>query len=398
MTQPTQRPDPGPPAGFLAEVKDAVTTRAALLVLGVLALQLAFITSYIGAFHHPKPDEIPIAVAAPLAPVAEQSVKQLTALPGKPLDPRTAKDEAAATGLIVNRDVDGALIIDPGAKTDRLLVAGGAGASLAQALEEVVGRVEASRGRTVTVTDVAPAAAGDGRGLSSFYLVIGWCVGGYLCAAILAISAGARPANSARAVIRLGALLVYAIVAGLLGTVIAGPVLDALPGSLMALWGLGTLVVFAVGAITLALQGLAGVVGIGLAILLVVVLGNPSAGGAYPYPLLPPFWKAIGPALPPGAGTYAARSIAYFKGNGAGGPMLVLAAWAVLGSAVTLACAVFRRGRPGAAVGSGLTDDSPSVSRFAATKGNTGGSSDTGGGAGGTRGPGVPGDPGTGAR
>ncbi|MCX4694173.1 DUF3533 domain-containing protein [Streptomyces sp. NBC_01408] len=357
MSQPTQSNDADPSGGFLAEIKDAVTTRAALLVLGVLALQLAFITSYIGAFHHPVPSEIPIAVAAPVARVAEESAQQLAALPGKPLDPRAVEDEATARAQVGNRDVDGALILDPAARADRLLVAGGAGASLAQAIEAVVGKVEQSRGRAVVVTDVAPSAAGDARGLSSFYLVIGWCVGGYLCAAILAISAGARPANAARAVVRLGALLVYALAAGLLGAVIAGPVLDALPGSLMALWGLGALVVFAVGAITLAFQGLAGVVGIGLAILLVVVLGNPSAGGAYPYPLLPPFWSSIGPALPPGAGTYAARSIAYFKGNGAGGPMLVLAGWAVLGSLLTLFCAMSRKGRPGAAVGSGLPDD-----------------------------------------
>ncbi|MFI7358811.1 DUF3533 domain-containing protein [Streptomyces avidinii] len=356
MTPPTESTDTGPPQGFLAEIKDAVTTRAALLLLGVLVLQVAFITSYIGAFHHPVPSGIPIAVTAPRAQVAEQSAKQLGDLPGKPLDPHVVGTEAAATAQVRNRDADGALIVDPGGKTDRLLVASGAGASLSQALAEIVGRAESARGRAVRIVDVAPAYAGDARGLSSFYLVIGWCVGGYLCAAILAISAGARPANAARAVIRLSALLVYAIAAGLLGAVIAGPVLDALPGSIWGLWGLGTLVVFAVGAITLALQGLAGVIGIGLAILLVVVFGNPSAGGAYPYPLLPPFWSAIGPALPPGAGTYAARSLTYFKGNGAGGPMLVLAAWAVVGAAVTLASAFLRKGRPGPAVGSGLPD------------------------------------------
>ncbi|APU39635.1 DUF3533 domain-containing protein [Streptomyces sp. TN58] len=328
-----------PPQGFLAEFKDAVTPRAALLVLGVLALQLAFVTSYIGAFHHPKPHDIPIAVAAPAAPAAERAAQQLGALPGDPLAPRVVDDEAAARAQVENRDVDGALIVDPAGPADRLLVASGAGASLSQALEEVVGAAERAQGRTVRVTDVAPAAKGDSRGLSSFYLVIGWCVGGYLCAAILAISAGARPANTHRAAIRLGALLVYSLAAGLLGAVIAGPVLNALPGSLPGLWGLGTLVVFAVGAITLAFQGVAGVIGIGLAILLVVVLGNPSAGGAYPYPLLPPFWSTIGPALPPGAGTYAARSITYFGGNGVGGPMLVLAAWAVVGAAVTLGSA-----------------------------------------------------------
>ncbi|MEU3406313.1 DUF3533 domain-containing protein [Streptomyces sp. NPDC006670] len=361
MTQPTPRPeaDAGPSGGFLAELKDAVTTRAAVLVLGVLALQLAFITSYIGAFHHPKPSEIPLAVAAPAEPVAAQAAQRLGALPGKPLDPRAVADEATALARIRNREVDGALIVDPARPNDRLLVASGAGASLSQALEQIVGAAEKSQGRGLTVVDVAPADRGDSRGLSSFYLVVGWCVGGYLCAAILAISAGARPANIHRALIRLGALLLYAIAAGLLGAVIAGPVLGALPGSIAALWGLGTLVVFAVGALTLALQGLAGVVGIGLAILLVVVFGNPSAGGAYPYPLLPPFWRAIGPAMPPGAGTFAARSVAYFRGNGAAGPMLVLSAWAVAGAAVTLACAGARRGRPGAAVGSGLPDEAP---------------------------------------
>ncbi|ATZ27549.1 DUF3533 domain-containing protein [Streptomyces lavendulae] len=372
MTQPTESPAAEPPGGFLAEVKDAVTVRAALLVLGVLALQLAFVASYIGAFHHPEPHEIPIAVAASAERVARQSAQRLAALPGKPLDPRAVGNEAAAVTQVENREVDGALVIDPAGTTDRLIVASGAGASLSQALEQVVGAVEKAQGRSVRVVDVAPAYRGDARGLSSFYLVIGWCVGGYLCAAILAISAGARPANIHRAVIRLGALLLYSLVAGLLGAVIAGPVLDALPGSLMGLWGLGTLVVFAVGAITLAFQGLAGVIGIGLAILLVVVLGNPSAGGAYPYPLLPPFWSTIGPALPPGAGTYAARSVTYFHGNGARGPMLVLAAWAVAGAAVTLACAVTRRGRPGAAVGSGLPDDPAPAPGPGPTPGPTG--------------------------
>ncbi|MFI6286213.1 DUF3533 domain-containing protein [Streptomyces sp. NPDC051018] len=346
MTRTSDGPHQDPPApsrtGFRAEVRDAVGVRAALLVIGVLALQLAFIASYIGAFHEPKPHRIPLAVVTPSAAAGQETVALLASLPGDPLDPRAVADEAAARRQIENREVDGALVIGPRGP-DRLLVAGASGASLAQALTEVVATVEKSRGRALEVVDVVPGSPGDARGLSSFYLAVGWCVGGYLCAAALAISAGARPANPERALIRLGVLLVYAIVAGLLGAVIAGPVLDALPGGVPALWGLGALLVFAVGAVTLALQGLAGIVGVGLAILLVVVLGNPSAGGAYPYPLLPSFWRAIGPALPPGAGTFAARSIAYFRGNGAGGPMLVLAAWAVGGTVVTMVCALLRR-------------------------------------------------------
>lgn len=333
--------DDGTRTTFLTEVKSAVTPRASLLVLGVLGLMIAFITSYTGAFHHPMPTGVPLAVVAP-APAGGQLVGTLDRLPGSPLAPRAVPTERQARQRIADREAAGALIVDPHGGTDRLLVAGGGGTSLAQALEQVVRPVEKARHRTVRTVDVRPVAPGDGRSLSSFYLVVGWCVGGYLCAAILAISAGARPSNGHRAVIRLAALAVYAIAAGLAGAIVVGPVLDALPGTFFGLWGLGALVVFAVGATTLACQALLGVLGIGLAILLIVILGNPSAGGAYPYPLLPPFWRAIGPALPPGAGTWAARSLAYFRGNALTGPLLVLSAWAVGGTLLTLALSVLR--------------------------------------------------------
>lgn len=125
----TQTTSTGPPGGFLAEIKDAVTARAALLVLGVLALQLAFITSYIGAFHHPVPSEIPLAVAAPARGVADRYAEQLDTLPGTPLDAHAVKDADTALAQVRDREVEGALIVDPTGKTDELLVASGAGAS-----------------------------------------------------------------------------------------------------------------------------------------------------------------------------------------------------------------------------------------------------------------------------
>ncbi|AQS70361.1 ABC transporter permease [Streptomyces pactum] len=329
---------------FLGEVKDAVTPRATLLVLGVIALQLLFIASYVGALHDPKPKDVPFGVVAPPA-AAERTVDRLERLPGSPLDPRTVADAASARRQIENREIDGALVVDPSGRTDTLLVASGGGTVLATTLEGLVTKVERAEGRTVRTVDVAPAAADDFDGLSSFYLVVGWCVGGYLCASILAISTGARPANPRRAAIRLIVMALVSIVGGLGGAVIIGPVLGALPGGVVDLWGLGALITFAVGAATLALQGVFGIVGIGLAILLVVIAGNPSAGGAFPLPMLPPFWKEIGPWLPPGAGTWAARSIAYFKGNDTTVSLLVLWAWAVAGTVITILASALRRGR-----------------------------------------------------
>ncbi|MEU4062956.1 DUF3533 domain-containing protein [Streptomyces wedmorensis] len=324
------------------ELKSAVTPRAALLVVGVFALQLLFITSYVGALHNPKPTDVPFGVVAPgqAATVLEDRLEKL---PGDPLDPRVVADEAEARDQILNRDIDGALIVDPRGRTDTLLVASGGGKVLSATLEAMITKLEAANQRLVRTVDVAPSSSQDFNGLSAFYLVIGWCVGGYICAAILAISAGSRPANRERAIIRLGVLALYAALGGLGGAIIVGPILGALPGSIAALWGLGTLVVFAVGAATLALQSVFGIVGIGLAILLIVIAGNPSAGGAFPLPMLPPFWRAIGPYLPPGAGTWAARSIAYFKGNGMTASMVILSVWAIVGAAVTLVLSSVKR-------------------------------------------------------
>ncbi|MGA4847964.1 DUF3533 domain-containing protein [Streptomyces sp. G5(2025)] len=329
---------------FVDELKSAVTPRAALLVIGVLALQLLFIASYVGALHDPRPKDVAFGVVAP-GPAAERTADKLGKLPGGPLDPRVLKDEATARRQIMHRDIDGALVVDPRGTTDTLLVASGGGTALSRTLTTLLTEVDAAEKRTVKTEDVAAASDKDFNGLSSFYLVVGWCVGGYLCASILAISAGSRASNLPRAIIRLGTMALYSIVGGLGGAIIIGPILGALPGSIMGLWGLGALVVFGVGAITLALQALTGIVGIGLAVLIIVIGGNPSAGGAFPLPMLPAFWKAIGPWLPPGAGTWSARSIAYFEGNALTGPLLVLAAWALVGVVVTLALSA-RRGRP----------------------------------------------------
>ena len=342
MTQTADADAPRTP--FLAEVKGAVTPRATLLVIGVVALQLLFIASYVGALHNPKLKDVPFGVVAPQV-AATQAVSRLDQIPGDPLDPRAVTDVATARKQIMNRDIDGALVIDPRGTTDTLLVASGGGTVLAKALDTLVTTLEKAERRTVRTIDVAPASSEDFDGLSSFYLVVGWCVGGYLSASVLAISSGARPANLRRAVIRLAVMALIAIVGGIGGAVIVGPILGALPGSVCALWGLGALITFAVGAATLGLQGVFGIVGIGLAILLIVIAGNPSAGGAFPLPMLPPFWRAIGPALPPGAGTWTARSIAYFKGNDVTASLLVLSAWAVAGTAVTLAAATLRRKR-----------------------------------------------------
>ncbi len=316
-------------------MRDGVTPRAGALVLAVLAVQLAFIASYIGAFHEPTPHRIPIAVTAPAQQLGGL-VRQLDALPGAPLDARAVPDEASARRMIDRREVYGAFVVSPTDSTDRLIIASGAGAAVGQALEQIITPVEDAQDRALTIEDARPALLGDARGLSGFYLALGWVVGGYLVAIALSTSKGARPANPHRAVIRLLSLLGYAVLSGLGGALVTGAIHGGVDGHLAQLTWFGALLVLASGAFTMALQAVFGFVGTGLAVLLFVVLGNPSAGGAYPAPLLPPFWRAIGPWLPPGLGTDAIRGIVYFDGVGVGRSALILSGYVLAGVLGTL--------------------------------------------------------------
>ena len=133
---------------------------------------------------------------------------------------------------------------------------------------------------------------------------------------------------------RLGGVGLYALVSGLLGALLVGPWLHALPSKVGELWWLGALVVFSVAAVTMALQVAFGTLGIGVTILLFVVLGNPSAGGPYAWSLLPPLFRTVGPWLPNGVGVDATRSLAYLGGAAIGHDVEVLVLYAVAGVAI----------------------------------------------------------------
>lgn len=319
------------------ELRDAVSLRTVGLVAGVLLLQLAFIASYIGAFHHPSPHGISLGVVAP-GSQATAITDQLDNLDGDPLDPKVVSDAASARRQVTHGDLTAALIVSSASASasskDTLVVASGGGTSLTAAVEQILTAVEGRQHRTLVVEDVVPLQSGDGRGLSGFYLVIGWLVGGYLVASLLGVAKGARPTSRRRAAIRLAATVPYAVLSGLGGVLIVDQGFGALTGHFWSLWGLGTLVVLSAATVTMAFQVLYGSIGIGLTILLFVVLGNPSAGGAYQTEMLPGLWRTIGPLLPNGAGTDAVRQVVYFGGDVAS-QLLIIAGYAAIGAAVT---------------------------------------------------------------
>ena len=83
-------------------------------------------------------------------------------------------------------------------------------------------------------------------------------------------------------------------------------------------------------------MALIGPAGSAVAAVVYFVLGAQISGGGTPPEFLAPFWSDFGQALPAGAGTSLLRDVFYFPEASAGGPILILAAYAAVGMAVVV--------------------------------------------------------------
>src|SRR4051812_33413476 len=84
------------PQSFVAEFRDAISLRTVGLILGVLFLQLGFVLSYVGAFHAPAPQRIPLGVVSASAEASGQTAAKLNTIPSAPLAAVTVADRATA--------------------------------------------------------------------------------------------------------------------------------------------------------------------------------------------------------------------------------------------------------------------------------------------------------------
>lgn len=308
----------------------APTPKAVTLVLvPALVLMLAFAFFYVGAFHDPTPHHVPVAVVGPPAISA-----QLNQVPGDPLDAHSVSSRSDALSQINDRQVYGAF--DPA--TNRLFVASAANRAAAVALEDTFIRIAAAQGRpAVRVTDVKPLPPKDPNGTAAFYAVIAWMFGGYIASTLIGLIGSPRSTSRRRAAVRIGALAEFSLVAGILSVIMLRVCFGVFSGHVIAMCAIAVLTVFASGAATAGIQAAAGPAGTGLVILVFVILGNSASGGPFARPLLPGLWRTVGGVLPPGASVDLARSALFFGGARISGPILVLAAWAVLGALLAFA-------------------------------------------------------------
>ncbi|WTJ76881.1 ABC transporter permease [Kitasatospora sp. NBC_01539] len=276
------------------------------------------------------PRDLPVGVAG--APAAVSAMEKQLSAHQDAFEIHRYPDAAAARQAVEDRAVYGALVAGPAGP--ELLTASAAGPTVAQMLRTAV--AEGPDGTAVHATDVVPVPAADPRGA-----VFG---AGLLPLVLAGVASGATVTllrlRGARA---MAGLAGAAVLAGLVGAAIAHSWLGVLTGSWWAEAGVISLTTLAVGSGVAGTAALIGTAGIGVASLVMVLLGNSFAGVTSAPELLPAPVGDLGQQLPPGAAGTLLRSVSYFGGAGAGGPLFTLALWAGLGLTATGLAAARRR-------------------------------------------------------
>jgi hypothetical protein len=339
QTQQPAAPDPSPGPG-------PVTAFVQPLGIGLL-IALAFVLIYLTALHKPQPHNLPVGVVASPGVVA-QLQRSISAQAGDAVALRAARDATAARHQVKRGHIVAAYLPGQGqgrgqgrGQGSRLLVAGAQGTAVTQAETGIFTGAAQAQGTRLQVDDVVPLSAQDPRGFSGFYVIFGVTLAGFIFGQTSHLYSKRLSLG-----LRLIQALLFGVLAGLAGALIAGPLLGVLPGPFVALAGILVLLALATGLVTMSFTALLGDPGIVLATLLLVILGNATSGGVVAASFLPGGYRQLSPALPPGATTEALRRVDYFDPGAALGPIAVLAAWTLGGLLLLVVVTGMRRTRP----------------------------------------------------
>jgi len=288
-----------------------------------------FAGSYTYSMADPAPRSIPVAV------VGEQGTRGGAFLAGMgealnaSLRIRPYRRHAAAVTAVEEQKVYAIFRFHGAGAAVTLEVSGASGVSVAELLERAAAQVGARTGVRVAVRDIRPLQPGDPRGLAVFYISLAAVIVGFVGATQLSIHARALGP-----VARTAATAVYALLGGLAIVATVDGLLGALELPFPESWLILALTMFASGMVFTMFNTLVGRWAIIPTWGLMVVIGNPSSGGAVSWPLLPSPLAVIGRWLPPGASVDAQHTAIYFPGHQHPFPFAVLAGWALVSCAV----------------------------------------------------------------
>ncbi|MEU5085284.1 ABC transporter permease [Streptomyces sp. NPDC021356] len=303
---------------------------ATVLTLILAAAAGLFAGSYTYAMANPTPHTIPTAVVGAYdQPQGGRFVTGMEQALAASLKLHPYPSLPAARTAVDDQKVFAVLEIPAGRGTVVLDVSGASGATVAQVLEEAAEKVGQSTGVPVTVRDLNPLQHGDPRGLAIFYISLAAVIIGFVGA--IQLSVHARALNPLE---RIAFTAAYALLGGFVIAAVVDWMLGALRLPFVESWLILALTMFTSGMVFTMFNTLFGRWAMLPTWGLMVLLGNPSSGGAVSWPLLPSPLGRIGRWLPPGASVNAQHTAVYFAGHQHAFPFLVLAAWAVVSCAV----------------------------------------------------------------
>lgn len=303
---------------------------AAAAIVGIILL--AFTWPGLNA----SPKNIPVAISGPDAQVQQvsQALEQNT---DGVFEITTVGSRDEAVDRIQTRDAYGAIIL--GAQPE-VLDAGANGAAITQIFkgvsQQLQGQLSEAAGAShqaapqVAFSDIVPLvqadANGSGLALASFPLAMGGMLGGVLVSLMVV---GNRR--------RITALVVYALVGGVVITVFMQGMYGVLQGNALLNVLASGLALLGTSSLIVGLNALIGTPGIPVGAVLTMLVANPISGANVPPQFLPGPSGVIGQWFVPGASTSLLKDISYFPDANATFSWLVLAGWALLGVVFTLA-------------------------------------------------------------
>ncbi|MTD16235.1 ABC transporter permease [Nakamurella sp. YIM 132087] len=288
-----------------------------VVAIGLSALLALFVSLAVNA----KPHGLVVDVVGPDAAVQQIRAGISAGLGEEAIELVAVPDQQQAIADLQDRTAAGALVIT--AQGPQVLIASAGSPVIAQLLTSAATELSGSAA-AVQVTDVVPLPADDARGAGLGSAAFPMIVAGLALGAV----AGLRFRRTGD---RLVALATGAVAAGLLFSLVLHW-LGVIDGRYLASAGAFALAAVAAGTFVAGTVSLLGVAGMGVAALVLMILGNPLSGIASSPALLPSPWGAIGQYLPPGAAGTLLRDAAYFPDASVWGPVLVLLGWMVLGA------------------------------------------------------------------
>ncbi|MGW1651400.1 ABC transporter permease [Streptomyces atratus] len=301
----------------------------ALVLLFIIAAAAGlFAGSYTYAMANPTPRNIPAAVVGHLdTPRDKVFLDRLEGALDTSLVLHEYATEARARIALEEQKIFAVLRSENGGVG--LDVASASGASVAQLLAESTLKVGQATHVPVKVTDVKPLQRGDPRGLALFYISLAAVIVGFVGAIQLSVHAKALEPLE-----RVAFTVAYALLGGFSIAAVVDWLLGSVDLPFVQSWFILAFTMFTTGMVFTMFNTLIGRWAMIPTWGLMVMLGNPSSGGAVSWPLLPSVLGFIGRWLPPGASVNAQHAAVYYQGHQRVFPYLVLTGWALVSCAV----------------------------------------------------------------